>query len=377
MKLPYASEKKNLGYFYWKTYKIFNVWWFRTYLTTYGLNPKGWQWLILQAISTHSEKKKQNKICHFSHVLGSNGGEPPEKSLCSWAQTTRRVCMQYICSSLVSIFALVTLKERKKHFWREKAHAPVNVCPFRNRLFCIRSDIHCDCRKAVKTTCKNVFGFSITLFITYCYTILHVGMWNNSSWEFSQRRLAERKLIIPMQVLLGLFRGWNAFCVCGQQTLLRFNAAIATQSRSNTDALVVLCRACCFWQTSVIDAWFPNTWWVGLRFTVPVNNFSVMSGLSLPGFYTVLFSGEFPPVGIEPRTSPFGVWCSTTMPLRSPSCWWLPIWMQDIVICKSWLYLEMPCEMWVTPRIFPPKKQEWELQNLSSNQLHWFQTSLT
>ena len=53
--------------------------------------------------------------------------------------------MQHICSSLVSIFALVTLKGKtEKHFWREKARAPVNVCPFRNRLFCIRSDIHCD-----------------------------------------------------------------------------------------------------------------------------------------------------------------------------------------------------------------------------------------
>ena len=118
MKLPYASvKKKNLCYFYWKTYKIFDVWWFRTYLTTYGLNPKGWQWLILQAISTHSQKKY--KICHFSHVLGSYG-EPPEKSLCSWAQTTRRVCMQHICFSLVSIFALVTLKERKNIFGAKK-----------------------------------------------------------------------------------------------------------------------------------------------------------------------------------------------------------------------------------------------------------------
>ena len=36
------------------------------------------------------------------------------------------------------------MKNCTKHFWREKARAPVNVCPFRNRLFCIRSDIHCD-----------------------------------------------------------------------------------------------------------------------------------------------------------------------------------------------------------------------------------------
>ena len=36
------------------------------------------------------------------------------------------------------------MKNSTKHFWREKARAPVNVCPFRNRLFCIRSDIHCD-----------------------------------------------------------------------------------------------------------------------------------------------------------------------------------------------------------------------------------------
>ena len=35
------------------------------------------------------------------------------------------------------------MKNCTKHFWREKARAPVNVCPFRNRLFCIRSDIHC------------------------------------------------------------------------------------------------------------------------------------------------------------------------------------------------------------------------------------------
>ena len=36
------------------------------------------------------------------------------------------------------------MKNCTKHFWREKARAPVNVCPFRNRLFCIRSDIHCE-----------------------------------------------------------------------------------------------------------------------------------------------------------------------------------------------------------------------------------------
>ena len=36
------------------------------------------------------------------------------------------------------------MKNCTKHFWRKKARAPVNVCPFRNRLFCIRSDIHCD-----------------------------------------------------------------------------------------------------------------------------------------------------------------------------------------------------------------------------------------
>ena len=36
------------------------------------------------------------------------------------------------------------MKNCTKHFWREKARAPVNVCPFRNRLFCKRSDIHCD-----------------------------------------------------------------------------------------------------------------------------------------------------------------------------------------------------------------------------------------
>ena len=35
------------------------------------------------------------------------------------------------------------MKNCTKHFWREKARAPVNVCPFRNRLFCTRSDIHC------------------------------------------------------------------------------------------------------------------------------------------------------------------------------------------------------------------------------------------
>ena len=35
------------------------------------------------------------------------------------------------------------MKNCTKHFWREKARAPVNVCPFRNRLLCIRSDIHC------------------------------------------------------------------------------------------------------------------------------------------------------------------------------------------------------------------------------------------
>ena len=39
------------------------------------------------------------------------------------------------------------MKNCTKHFWREKARAPVNVCPFRNRLFCIRSDIHCDTGK--------------------------------------------------------------------------------------------------------------------------------------------------------------------------------------------------------------------------------------
>ena len=39
-------KKKNLGYFYWKTYKIFNVWWFRTYLTTYTAKKKTTKYAI-------------------------------------------------------------------------------------------------------------------------------------------------------------------------------------------------------------------------------------------------------------------------------------------------------------------------------------------
>ena len=52
---------------------------------------------------------------------------------------------RWTCKADITIHSKRTVLDEKlyKTFWREKARAPVNVCPFRNRLFCIRSDIHC------------------------------------------------------------------------------------------------------------------------------------------------------------------------------------------------------------------------------------------
>ena len=57
------------------------------------------------------------------------------------------------------------MKNCTKHFWREKARAPVNVCPFRNRLFCIRSDIHCVDIQRQKTDSLTFFDFYNTFLI--------------------------------------------------------------------------------------------------------------------------------------------------------------------------------------------------------------------
>ena len=100
--------------------------------------------------------------------------------------------MQHICSSLVSIFALVTLKERKNIFG--EARAPVNVCSFRNRLFCIRSDIHCENAFAPADMTEKMLTGTLSL-NTKIYTYIYIYKTGGMEWVTHNEKYTITRII--------------------------------------------------------------------------------------------------------------------------------------------------------------------------------------